>query len=365
MKIGITGAFGFLGSNLVSKLISEGYGKDDIIAYYSNTRKNPVFDSDAVTPRHIDIRDYDDVMEKTSDLDILLHFAGMISYSKNKSEKMWITNVIGTRNILEAVRLNGIKKLVYVSSINVLGALHAYEDGVLGDETNDVYDKNCGNPNFISSPEQALNLVERAAAGDFEFLENIKVGYFDSKLAAFELVKKYHLEHNLPAVTVFPGTVVGPGDIHKDISELIDNVYRGKLKVTFSGGTSFVDVRDCADGVLLCMKNAPSGECYILSGRDEDNLSYKDFMKLIAESAEEQGVKTGDRFLPIPHFLGVLVCSIAEFFNPRSSITTGLAVSGKMKHYFSSDKARRELSYVNRWDLRQSIKDCYDFSKLN
>ena len=359
MKIGITGAFGFLGSNFIATLLREGYSADNVIAFYSHTRENPVFDASLVTSRKLDIRNYNDVLEKTKDIDILCHFAGKVSYRKTEARSIWETNVHGSRNIFEAGFNNHVAKILYISSINVLGAPPVTTTP--GTEENNVYDKRYKNPNYIESSAMALALIERSLKGDFSFLKKVKVPYFDSKLAALELARSYTRERGLPIITVFPGTVVGPGDIHKDISELVDRVYRSALLFTFTGGTSFVDVRDCARGIYLSLKKGTPGSGYIISGKDEDNLSYKDFMKRIADTALSSGSFVRDRFMAVPHPLALSVGFISELFNPSSSLTTALVQSGKMTHAFTSGKAKNELGYAPEYDLRDSITDCYSF----
>ncbi|TFG83193.1 MAG: NAD-dependent epimerase/dehydratase family protein, partial [Spirochaetales bacterium] len=48
MKIGVTGAFGFLGANVVAQALSQGR---QVVAFASKTRSNPLFDPDLVEVR--------------------------------------------------------------------------------------------------------------------------------------------------------------------------------------------------------------------------------------------------------------------------------------------------------------------------
>jgi len=363
MKIGITGAYGFLGSNLIAQLLKTTRKAEDIIAFYSNTRINPVFDNSFVSPRQLDIRNYEDVLEKTRDIDILFHFAGKVGYRKIDANTLWDTNVHGTKNIFDAAISNRIQKIIYISSINVLGAVNSKDS--IANEQNNVYDKNVKNPNMIKSPTMALDMINKSLSGDYSFLKDSKVPYFDSKLAAFELTKKYINEKNLPVITIFPGTVVGPGDIHKDISELVERVYKNSMLFTFTGSTSFVDVRDCAEGIYQSMEKGTIKQSYIISGTDNYNLSYKEFMKFIAKAALKEGNRVRTNFIKIPHSMALLISTIGEIYNPGSNLGTALVQSGKMIHRFSSDKAKKELNYHPKYKLIQSIQDCNTFLENN
>lgn len=359
MKFGITGAFGFLGSNLTAHLLRNQTNEDSVVAFYSITRNNPVFDSSYVTSRQMDIRNIKDVLEKTKDIDILFHFAGKVGYRKTDAISLWETNVLGTRNIFEAVLQNKIQKIIYISSVNVLGAVSCSH--LPANEENDVYDTEMKNPNMIKSSEMAMDLITQSLKHDYSFLKKSKVPYFDSKLAAYELTKIYIKEKNLPVITVFPGIVIGPGDIHKDISELVERVYNNSMLFTFTGSASFTDVRDCANGIYRCMTKGAIHQSYIISGNDKYNLSYKNFMILIAKSAKQAHKPVREKFIGIPHSIAIIISTIGEIVNPGSNLGTALVHSGKMLHKFTSEKAKRHLEYEPKYDLQQSIRDCYRF----
>jgi nucleoside-diphosphate-sugar epimerase len=363
MRIGVTGAFGFLGANLVSSLIAREPLIGEIVAFSSRKSRNPLFDPALTTVVPLDVLDGEDVQRKTRGLDALFHFAGKVSFARRERRATWDVNVLGARNVFEAALENRIFRVVYVSSINVLGACSA--DRLIADESNDVYAPEARNPNSFHSSRQALAAVDSSAAGNYSFLEKVRVAYFDSKLASFELARRYHRERGLPVVIVMPGTAVGPGDIHYDISELIERVFTNRLAATFPGASSFVHSKDFAEGASLAWQKGRTGESYIISGRDEDNLSYRDFMRLAAGVARDQGRKVREDFVVMPRWLSLTAARLLEAAAPGSklgsTLGTALILSGSMVHRFSSAKARGELGYAPRRTLEQSIADCYEF----
>ena len=363
MRIGVTGAFGFLGANLVANLLARMPAVGEVIAFSSRTARNPLFDPSRTTAVRMNVLDRDDVRRKTRGLDALFHFAGKVSFAAREKRSTWDVNVVGARNVFEAALENRISRVVSVSSINVLGACPAGR--AIADETNDVYAPEARNPNSFHSTDETLAAVDSSAAGDYRFLEKVRVAYFDSKLAASELARHWHRERGLPVVLVMPGTAVGPGDVHYDISELVDRVFTNRLAATIPGASSFVDSRDFAEGASLAWLKGRAGESYIVSGRDEDNLSYRDFMRLAAGVARGQGRKVRDDFIVMPRWLSLTAARLVEAAAPGSklgsTLGTALILSGSMVHRFSSAKARGELGYAPRRTLEQSIADCYGF----
>jgi nucleoside-diphosphate-sugar epimerase len=363
MRIGVTGAFGFLGANLVANLMARGPSAGEVVAFSSRTARNPLFDPALTTAVRLDVLDRDDVRSKTRGLDALFHFAGKVSFAAREKQATWDVNVLGARNVFEAALENRISRLVYVSSITTLGA--CIPGRSIADETNDVYATAARNPNSFRSADEALAAVDSSAAGDYRFLEKVRIAYYDSKLAARELARNWHRERGLPVVLVMPGTAVGPGDVHYDISELVDRVFTNRLAVTIPGASSFVDSRDFAEGASLAWRKGGTGESYIISGRDEDNLSYRDFMRLAARVARSQGRKVRGDFVVMPRWLSLMAARLLEATAPGSklgsTLGTALILSGSMVHRFSSAKAREELGYAPRRTLEQSIADCYEF----
>ncbi len=71
-RIGVTGAFGFLGANFIAALLEGrpalGFGEDvQVTAFASRTRSNPLFDASKVSIEHLDVIDDDDMARKFRD----------------------------------------------------------------------------------------------------------------------------------------------------------------------------------------------------------------------------------------------------------------------------------------------------------
>ena len=359
MRIGITGSVGFLGANLVKALHRQRSGAEEIRCFYSRRRNNPLTDHLDLTYRHLDITSREEVLEKTRGLDLLIHMAGAVDYSRRNARRTWDVNVLGAKNIFDGVLENRIGKLVYASSINVLGTSGCGE--APADETNRTYAAS-GNPISFADRTEALAAVDASSRGDYDFLKRSRVAYFDSKLAAYELALKYYEESDLPVIIVLPGTAVGPGDVGISITRLVMQTFLGKLKLTLPGGTSFASAEDVAEGIRLAALHGQPGQAYIITGRQEDNLSYKDFMKLVAEVARNRYARrVPNRFFAVPPSLCPSLAAIFRVLPFEGSVSEALILSGAATHRFGNTKAEDRLGYRPRNCLKSAIQSCVDF----
>jgi dihydroflavonol-4-reductase len=370
-KIGVTGAFGFLGSNFIAAMLDAGAsasagagpeagGSDyEITAFASRTLSNPLFDRSRVRVESLDVLDAEDLARKFEGLDAVAHFAGRVDFRPRAKRALWDADVLGTARVFDAALAAGVSRLLHVSSICALGSAPC---GSLLDETASPYADPLW-PGSFASPAQALAAVGASIEGDYGFLRRVRVAYFDAKLAGWELAKVYAREKGLPLVTIFPGTAVGPGDLHQAVAALVDNVWRGRLRLSFGGASAFVDARDLARGALLALQRGRSGEGYIIAGRDEDNLAYADFQDLIGELARSEGwpAKRGPRVLP--RGLLLALSRAAQVAAPGSTFSEAFVLAGSQRNVCSSAKARAELGYSPSASLRTAILDCRRFGE--
>jgi dihydroflavonol-4-reductase len=364
-RLGVTGAFGFLGANFIAALLEDSRraasGGDGIAitAFSSKSRANPLFDPAEVSTECLDVLDYDGMARKFSGLDAIAHFAGKVDYRPSQKRAVWDTDVLGSKRVFDAALAAGVPRLLYASSICALGDAG---DGKLADEASDPY----GDPRWpisFASASEALGAVEASAAGDYGFLEGVRVAYLDAKLAGWELAKAYARDGGLPIVTVFPGTVVGAGDLHFAISKLVDNVWEGKLRLSFSGSSAFVGARDFASGASLALRKGRPGEGYVIAGRDEYNLSYVEFQDLIARLSREEGWRARRRPPVLPKGFLMGLASATERAMPNGSLTRAFVLSGGIRNVCSSAKARSELGYDPSASLESAILECRRFSE--
>lgn len=122
MLVLVTGGAGFIGSHLVETLLAEGH-KVRILDNLSTGKRENLPSSNAIEFIKGDIRDSSEVSSCTRGTDAIVHLAAVSSVQASIEDPVAThqSNFIGTLNILEAARANGISRLVYASSAAVYG----------------------------------------------------------------------------------------------------------------------------------------------------------------------------------------------------------------------------------------------------
>lgn len=119
----VTGGAGFIGSNIVSRLLSEGHNVRILDNFSTGNRKNIEEFIDEVEVVEADIRDLNVVREAMKGVDYCLHHAALSSVERSIQEPVLTTevNIRGTLNVLIAARDAGVKKVIFSSSSSIYG----------------------------------------------------------------------------------------------------------------------------------------------------------------------------------------------------------------------------------------------------
>jgi UDP-N-acetylglucosamine/UDP-N-acetylgalactosamine 4-epimerase len=121
----VTGAAGFVGSNLIEAILNKGYEVRGIDNFSTGKKENiqtffshPNFDF-----INGDIVDFKMCLDACSEIDYVLHQAALGSVPRSMKEPIIYeeNNIRGTANMMEAARLTGVKRFVYASSSSVYG----------------------------------------------------------------------------------------------------------------------------------------------------------------------------------------------------------------------------------------------------
>ena len=120
----VTGGAGFIGSNLVDRLVKEGHKVIVLDNFISGKKKNLSHHKKKdVKIINLDISKNKNLEKYFYKLDYVFHLAGLaeIIPSNKDPKKYFTTNVFGTLNILEASKNKKIKKLIYAASSSCYG----------------------------------------------------------------------------------------------------------------------------------------------------------------------------------------------------------------------------------------------------
>ena len=266
MEYLVTGANGFVGSNLVRVLLEEGSEVRGLVREGSNTVNLENLDLELVRG---DIRNPEDMVEAVNGVDGVFHTAALYSFWASNYEDFYETNVGGTMNVLEAASAAGVERAVITSTASLLA--HSEDRSSLPEST-----------------------------------EALPSDYKISKYIAERRALEFESEKNLDVVIASPTVPIGPGDYGPTpTGRLILEFLNGKMKGFVDMKFNLVDVEDAAAGHLLAMEKGESGERYVLGNR---NTSLSEIIGLMARL-------TGlpEPWFEIPYPIAITAAWIDEF----------------------------------------------------
>ncbi|MFA5419768.1 MAG: NAD-dependent epimerase/dehydratase family protein, partial [Bacteroidales bacterium] len=126
--IGVTGATGHVGANLVRMLIEQGFQVRALLRKPSETLSK--------IPLEIaigDLLDVDSLKHFCHGIEVVIHTAAVISIGDQSAESVYNTNVTGTKNLIEACRHEGARRLIHFSSVDALNT--DYYGEIVNEET--------------------------------------------------------------------------------------------------------------------------------------------------------------------------------------------------------------------------------------
>jgi dihydroflavonol-4-reductase len=321
----VTGANGFLGAAVVRALLAAGERVRAFVRAGSDRSNLAGLDVEIAEGDLTDRVSLDAAVRGCAGV---YHVAADYRLWVTDPAPMYRTNVEGSVNVLDAAAAAGVPRVVYTSSVAVLGS---HRDRTPADEETPV------------------------TAGEM-------IGHYKrSKFLAEQAVRARARELKLAVVTVNPSTPIGPGDVKPTpTGRILLDAAAGRMPAFVDTGLNLVDVDDCARGHLLAYAAGVPGERYILGGED---LTLRQILEIVAE-------KVGRRpaTVRLPHWFVYPIAIAAEGWalvtrrEPRVTLD-GVRMSTKYM-YFSSRKAERELGY--RWrDPRLAIAAAVDWFKNN
>lgn len=245
----VTGATGFLGSQLVRTLLERGESVKALVRPGSNLSALSGFPSDRFKIAVGDIRIEHSVFAALASCTRMYHVAANFKMWDPDPSRIILPAVEGMRATLRAARARKLEKIVVTSSAGVLGTTASEE---LMDETHE------------------FNLADPEA-------------YFAAKVAADKVAAEF-IADGLPVVLALPATIAGPGDWKPTpngqlLLEYLKTPPTSHFPVS-AGGINVVDVEDVALGHALAMERGVVGERYLLSG---ENLTLVKLFETLAD----------------------------------------------------------------------------------
>jgi dihydroflavonol-4-reductase len=306
LKTFLTGATGFLGSHVARVLSAQGAELRLLVRTTSNLNNLEGLNAETATG---DLRDPASIDKAMSGCDTVFHVAADYRLWVRDPEQMYRSNVEGTRAILEAARKNGVRRMVYTSSVATMG-----------------FTRN-GNPADEDSPVALADMIG-----------HYKRSKFMAEQIALEAGRS-----GMDVVVVNPTTPVGEQDIKPTpTGRIILDFLKRKFPAYVDTGLNLVDVTECARGHVAALERGKSGERYILGG---ENLTLKQIL-------DKLGAITGlsSPSVKLPYFFAFAAAAVDETITgrilhrePRATIDA--VRMGRKKMFASSAKSERDLGW--------------------
>lgn len=330
----VTGGTGLVGGHLMWHLLQKHESisaicrptshKDGLYRIFSFYTAHPSTFLERIHWITADVVDVDSLLTAFANATEIYHCAAVVSLGAGSSA-MDDTNVIGTRNVVEAAIVAGVQKFCFVSSIAACGKT----------ASSSKIDENA---NWEDNPNRPA--------------------YSKSKYYSEQEVCK-GMERGLNAVIVNPGVILGVSPNNEGSAQLFTQVQKG-LQFYTNGGTGYVSVQDVVQVMIQLMEKNAWSQRYILVS---ENCSNKDVLNWIAD-----GFDKPRPFIPIGRELflvvGFIVQTVAKLVGFVSPITTSMARTATHRDYYSNLKIANELNYTFK-PVQKTIAEICTFSKSN
>jgi nucleoside-diphosphate-sugar epimerase len=322
-KVLVTGGTGFLGSHLCFKLQKLGY---EVISL--SRRPGEELNDVGIKQVQIDLSSPNtDLDEVVKSVDVIFHTAGKVGMW-GAWEEFYQVNYIGTQNLVDSAKRNGIRHFIYTSTPSVVFDNHDIQGG----------------------------------NEDLPYAKRSKSLYARSKILAEQYVLM-NTDDQFKTVALRPHLIFGPGDQNL-IPRIIAKAQAGRLR-KIGDGKNKVDVIYIDNAVEAhikayeALKNNSinvSGKAFFIA--QEKPVILWDFIDKVL--ARYQLPKVQGR---IPYFVAYMIASLIEWvfkafrITKREPPTTRFIVMQLAKsHYFSHKNAKTILGYEPKLNTDEAIK---------
>lgn len=310
----VTGATGILGRVIVLELLKKGKNVraskrpgsnlNDVRHSYSVYTENSDDLFNKIEWIDVDFDDLDALQNALKGVDEVYHCAAKVSFHPHDEKEMYHTNVKGTENLLFACEGSQVKKFLHVSTIAVLDLFN--EKGEL-DESSEFNPKEEHSAYAISKHLAEMEVWRASAEG-------------------------------LNTVIVNPGMIIGSGNWGQSSGDIFPTFEKNGF--TFSGGTSYVDVRDAAEISIELMEKNVFGERFILISEN------KKYAELGQQIRSQLGLKEAKILTKSQLNLGRLANILFGWLIPKLRIITKSNIESiSSLNTISNQKIKKELDY--------------------
>lgn len=315
-KILVTGASGFIGRHVINKLVQEGYYVQAFVRKLSFTKE---LERLGVEIHFGDIRDMRTFRQATKGIHCIIHLA---AGTHGGQEDLYDITVTGVKNLIELAAENGVKKVVYLSSMS-------------------VYEVNSIKPRAILDEKQELERKMEARGA-----------YSCSKGEAEKLVLKAMGKNNVAWKILRPAMIIGKGS--DPFLPPLGVSLSKRLNVIFGSGREklrLVHIDDAVEAILLLIREK-TNDNKIYNLIPPEMISKKEYIELIIKN-----LHPNSKSLYAPHFmikLGIIVSgALLRLMGKAPFLTLYRYKASQRNVVFDGSLISRELG----WHLRKGLRE--------
>lgn len=318
-RVVVTGANGFLATNVIIELLSRGYSVRGVLrdlksfGYFSHPNLELV-QGDFTQEKFIE--------KVMHGCDYIIHAAAITDQSLPRYSNYHKVNVAAVEDLISIAIREKVKRFVYIGSANAFG---------YGSKENPGDEQQPARKPFTNSFYAISKLRGQQAALDYS--------------------------DQIDVVVVNPAFMLGPYDSKPGSGKIILLGYKKKLIFCPPGGKNFVHVQDVARGVVSALETGRNGEAYLLAN---ENLSYREFFEKLSAITNNRPVMIGIP-KPILH-IASLIGNLLKLMGIKSMISMAnmniLCTNG----FYGNQKAKNELGIKFR-SSGQAIQDALEWFK--
>jgi len=311
----VTGANGFVGSEMVRLLVQEGAKVRALVRKKSKGRDLEELGAELVEG---DLTDTESLKIAMKGVRGVYHIGAVYRETNLTDEVFFNVNAEGTRRVFEAAIVSGVSRVIHCST-----------GGVLGDIK--------GAPGSDKSPYAPDDV------------------YQESKVAGEKIALDYFRSGSMHGVVIRPGMIYGPRDTR--FLKLFRAIAKRRFAHIGSGKqwVHYVDVRDLCRAFYLAMEHDErNGEIYCIAGASP--VSFAEFVETVANALK---VRVPRFHIPLASFqwLGSLCEIVCKPFGISPPIYRRRVDFFKKNRIFDISKAKSELGYLPRLSLKAEVEE--------
>lgn len=325
MKVFVTGANGFIGSNLVRKLTRSGHSVKALVLPGTGVKNIKSTNCEIISGNMLNVEQFENSLD---DIDVIFHLAAKVS-DWGRWKDFYEINVKATKNLINSAIKHKVKRFVFVSSLAIHKPL-GYRDG----------DEN--------APR-----------------DNTGFSYALSKIMIEDFLHECQENGKIEAVIIRPGVFpFGPED-RTSFIKIADAMRKGIFGYV-NGGKALLCtayVENLVEGMVLAgEKEIARGQIYIIG--DNVKIRWRDLIELFAKELKVKPPKFNIPY-PVAKISAKAIEGIFRLLMIHSSPPlTDYRVSLVAKDfYFSSQKAINELGYKPSVSIEEGVKRTVEWYK--